>query len=124
MEGLIPMLYRAIKRNRVRSRYECLSSASAPTYDVSDFYPTGGRAQAICHFHLTAPLQGSSETGSGDLFADRGMDSGRHRRAHSSLVDYSFGKRIAVEEDVHRLQKQRVNRVRSFRMLSCCLTGA
>ncbi|CAN6563857.1 hypothetical protein ACFX13_026454 [Malus domestica] len=50
MEGLIPMVYKAMKRNRTRRQYSCLSSSSSlaaatppvsgqtSNYNIADFY--------------------------------------------------------------------------------------
>ncbi|KAJ0258486.1 hypothetical protein HA466_0072660 [Hirschfeldia incana] len=35
MDGLIPMAFRAVKKNLTRRRYECLSSSTATTRDQS-----------------------------------------------------------------------------------------
>ncbi|KAJ4833641.1 hypothetical protein Tsubulata_001263 [Turnera subulata] len=38
MEGLIPMVFKAIKRTKTRRHYECLSSDSSVNYNVADSY--------------------------------------------------------------------------------------
>ncbi|GAA0186695.1 hypothetical protein LIER_33983 [Lithospermum erythrorhizon] len=43
MEGLIPLVFKTIKRNRTRSQYEYLSSGTASAghhqmYNITDFY--------------------------------------------------------------------------------------
>ncbi|CAO2821721.1 unnamed protein product [Amaranthus hypochondriacus] len=38
MEGLIPMFFRAIKKNKIRRQYRCLSMGNAQTYNLIDFY--------------------------------------------------------------------------------------
>ncbi|RVW69061.1 hypothetical protein CK203_052175 [Vitis vinifera] len=38
MEGLIPVVYKAIKRSKTRRQYECLSSGAAQSYNIPDFY--------------------------------------------------------------------------------------
>ncbi|OAY51344.1 hypothetical protein MANES_05G207200v8 [Manihot esculenta] len=38
MEGLIPLVYKAMKSNKSRRQYECLSSAAPLGYNPSDFY--------------------------------------------------------------------------------------
>ncbi|KAL0432841.1 UNVERIFIED_CONTAM: hypothetical protein Slati_2618400 [Sesamum latifolium] len=37
MEGLIPMVYKSLKKTRTRRRYECLSAGAAQTYNIQDF---------------------------------------------------------------------------------------
>lgn len=40
MEGLLPLVYRAIKKRRTRREYQCLSSGAALRYNInmSEFY--------------------------------------------------------------------------------------
>ncbi|KAK8281104.1 hypothetical protein V6Z11_D09G220500 [Gossypium hirsutum] len=38
MEGLIPLVYRRLKKAKTRRQYECLSSGAAKSYDISEFY--------------------------------------------------------------------------------------
>ncbi|XP_027343150.1 uncharacterized protein LOC113855720 [Abrus precatorius] len=41
MEGLLPLVYRAIKKHKTRRKYQCLSSGAAISYNMnmSEFYP-------------------------------------------------------------------------------------
>ncbi|XP_030527805.1 uncharacterized protein LOC115739077 [Rhodamnia argentea] len=122
MEGLIPMMYRAIKRNRVRSRYECLSAGASQTYNVADFYMNGqaqAQAQAQVQPHLyLGPA------------SDKAIcDQSRHRR-YRSTGDYSFGLTPGGDGDdmnawkgVAPHSKQVVRFRRSHSVLSC-FTGA
>ncbi|KFK35199.1 hypothetical protein AALP_AA5G253300 [Arabis alpina] len=46
MDGLIPMAFKAMRRNRTRRRYECLSSSADTTkesYDTYGFFPFAGK---------------------------------------------------------------------------------
>ncbi|KAJ6677535.1 hypothetical protein OIU85_008140 [Salix viminalis] len=38
MEGLIPLVYKAFRKKKTRSHYECLSSGAALSYNISNFY--------------------------------------------------------------------------------------
>ncbi|KAF2298696.1 hypothetical protein GH714_025266 [Hevea brasiliensis] len=38
MEGLIPLVYKAIKKSRTRRQYECLSSNASLGYNPADFF--------------------------------------------------------------------------------------
>ncbi|KAL0366561.1 UNVERIFIED_CONTAM: hypothetical protein Sradi_3546200 [Sesamum radiatum] len=110
MEGLIPMVYKSIKKTRTRRRYECLSAGAAQTYNIQDcctnddddqfsfsknkyFMPDGGRVPGLRGAH--------------------------HRRCNSVDVGRvgSFG-----PEDGACKPKQLV-RFRSQRLFSC-VTGA
>ncbi|KAG6664904.1 hypothetical protein CIPAW_02G125200 [Carya illinoinensis] len=77
MEGLIPMVYKAIKRNRVRRKYRCLSSGDAQSYNIADFY-----INDQSHVY-TLP---STQKIGGGLHIERNG----HRR-HSSVGDYGVG---------------------------------
>ncbi|GAV67156.1 hypothetical protein CFOL_v3_10665 [Cephalotus follicularis] len=41
MEGLIPMFCKAIKKNKTRRQYECLSAGAAQSYNMDDLYING-----------------------------------------------------------------------------------
>ncbi|KAI5557897.1 hypothetical protein BDE02_17G001900 [Populus trichocarpa] len=38
MEGLIPLVCKAFRKNKTRRQYECLSVGAALSYNISDFY--------------------------------------------------------------------------------------
>ncbi|KAK8685011.1 hypothetical protein V6N13_041022 [Hibiscus sabdariffa] len=38
MEGLIPLVYRTLKKAKTRRQYECLSAGAAQAYNIADFY--------------------------------------------------------------------------------------
>uniref|UniRef100_A0A7C9E2M3 Uncharacterized protein n=1 Tax=Opuntia streptacantha TaxID=393608 RepID=A0A7C9E2M3_OPUST len=38
MEGLIPLVCKAIKRSNTKRQYRCLSKGNAQTYNIADFY--------------------------------------------------------------------------------------
>lgn len=117
MEGLIPMVYRAIKKHKVRSHYECLSSGAAQTYNISDFHLTGSQTQAR-HLYLTPPPPHATTD------ATPREIRGGHRRSHSMAGDFSFGRRYELDDqDERRPRKQQLVRFRSTRVLSC-LTGS
>ncbi|CAA7396599.1 unnamed protein product [Spirodela intermedia] len=74
MEGIIPYVYREIKRRRTRSRYVCLSSEGAQKLGSTDF----GTAGAACR------LPQPPETAGGF----HGENVHGHRR-HRSMEDFS-----------------------------------
>ncbi|XP_062109580.1 uncharacterized protein LOC133821101 [Humulus lupulus] len=120
MEGLIPLVYRAIKKNRTRRQYECLSSgtAAAPQgYNIADFYVSD-------HHNLHHQAQN-----------DMMMKSG-HRR-HNSVGEYAFGSfsTPGAERDyittsttpttITAPKRARLVRFTSHRMFTfSCVTGA
>ncbi|KAL3619869.1 hypothetical protein CASFOL_034781 [Castilleja foliolosa] len=109
MEGLIPMVYRSLKKNKKRRTYKCLSSGAAQTFDfcTKDDYDDHQH-----NYYLISKQQ--------LVMANRVPGSrGPHHRRYNS-VDmarlWSF-----ASEDVYK-PKQR-ERFRSRGMLSC-ITGA
>lgn len=89
MEGLIPVVLRSLKRNKIRRRYECLSSGAAKPYTSKEF----------------------------DFDGDDGEDDlsgARYRRSCSVRVDGVRG--FAAMDDAY---KPKLVRFRSHRMLSC-----
>ncbi|PON68440.1 hypothetical protein PanWU01x14_095920 [Parasponia andersonii] len=123
MEGLIPMLYKAIKKSRTRRQYECLSSGTvSQTYNISEFYVLDGGSSSGVNYS-------SSSTQS-----QKNHMKSSHRR-HSSLGDYAFGfstpeNRInrPEERDVMATttpRRARLVRFRSHRMfMFSCVGGA
>ncbi|XP_008801134.2 uncharacterized protein LOC103715326 [Phoenix dactylifera] len=61
MEGLIPLVYRAIKRKKTRRCYKCLSSGAA-LFDYSEFNANG-------HMFMTPPPENHKHTSSGTTAA-------------------------------------------------------
>ncbi|CAN1197252.1 hypothetical protein LINPERPRIM_LOCUS43321 [Linum perenne] len=83
MDGLIPLVCRALKKTKTRRHYECLSSgASAPDFHVSADY---------------------------DLPAS--ADRGGHHRRHSSAGDFSKSERFESprkkQQEMVRFRSQR-----------------
>ncbi|OIT01950.1 PREDICTED: uncharacterized protein LOC109227747 [Nicotiana attenuata] len=97
MEGLIPLVYKSIKRNKTLRKYESLSSAGANSYNIEDFYPNES--------YLVAADGG-------------GAENYRHRRTQSFHVKYDGGlNSVSTPKD-----KQLV-RFTSHRMFSCVTGG-
>ncbi|WCJ21804.1 hypothetical protein M5689_003930 [Euphorbia peplus] len=65
MEGLIPLVYKAIKKSRTRGKYECLSSGSAMPFNPADFY-------------ISDPAHSITKSNAAEKF---------HRRSYSSVED-------------------------------------
>lgn len=137
MEGLIPMVYKAIKRNRSRQQHRrSLSSSQTPYFYVDDDVAAAAAAAA-------AAVHGGSATQSNFLYITPPAvnivnaittDHDHHRRHKSVSVVGDF--RISEEEqgtsfynnkqvDHHRRPEQLV-RFRSHRssfFSSCCISG-
>ncbi|KAL3752856.1 hypothetical protein ACJRO7_000284 [Eucalyptus globulus] len=121
MDGLLPMMYRAIKRKRVRSRYECLSTTASRTFNVADFYMNGQvQAQAQAQPHLySGPA------------SDRMIHNQSHHRRYASTGDYSFRLTPGGDEDSMNVMKgavgphsKQVARFRRSRSVLSCFSGA
>ncbi|KAJ7945197.1 RNA-binding protein [Quillaja saponaria] len=72
MEGIIPMVYKAIKKDNIRRKYRCLSTGVAQSYNIDDFYH---------EYHLTPSSQMVN-----DFHEERNGD----HRPFKSVEDYGF----------------------------------
>ncbi|GKV06175.1 hypothetical protein SLEP1_g18093 [Rubroshorea leprosula] len=111
MEGLIPMVYKAIKRNRTHRRYQCLSTGAAQSYNIADFYMDGQS-----HVHLTSSTE---KAGSFQPESDS------HHRRYKSMGDFSVGfpSMDHSRTDASPKASKQLVRFGSHRMFSC-VTGA
>ncbi|OWM84797.1 uncharacterized protein LOC116203699 [Punica granatum] len=118
MEGLIPIVYRAIKRTQTRRQYECLSSSAAQTYNIADFYPASSYGMPDTNAYTNGDLKAVGVGAGGRL-------SNGHRR-YNSLGDFSFSQDDREFDTGVRMKKQQQQqqlvRFRSHRMFSC-ITG-
>ncbi|KAL5075025.1 hypothetical protein RYX36_014009 [Vicia faba] len=101
MEGLLPLVLKAVKKNRTRRQYECLSSA---TYNISmsEIYPQN---QPL-HHHNQIPN------------SDKNIG---HRRCKTVGNGFQFPEQI-LSGSVSVSPPKKLDRPRSHRMFSC-LTG-
>lgn len=116
MDGLIPMVFKAIKKNKTRRQYECLSSGAAQSYNAADF-----------NSNIIAHQNSMYVTRSGEK-----MEPGHGHRRHKSVGDFyagysaanggGFGGGGGGGGSPPPRAKQLV-RFRSHRMFSC-VTGA
>ncbi|CAJ1974727.1 unnamed protein product, partial [Sphenostylis stenocarpa] len=108
MEGLLPLVFRAIKRNKTRSQYECLSSGSALSYNISmaEMYP---QTQDHVLRNQTPPTQ--------KVFHHEDHNFG-HRR-HNSVGDLSNGfQSTQMKTGVDSSSSNKLVRFRSQRLFS------
>ncbi|XP_010251933.1 PREDICTED: uncharacterized protein LOC104593665 [Nelumbo nucifera] len=108
-EGLIPYVYRAIKRSRSRRKYECITLGRVqtfPAYNYGEFPATSG------HYYLGPPPEK--------------MEAGLHEqpgpRRYRSMGGFSSARFYPKEDKGPGLSKDMV-RFSSNRFLSC-ITGA
>ncbi|XP_041989741.1 uncharacterized protein LOC121741113 [Salvia splendens] len=115
MEGLIPLVYKSLKKSQTRRKYECLSSgAAAQPYNIADFYMTDDNLDREYIGRRGSATPGPHDTQSGH--------SGAHHRRCSSVV-IEGGRGFASDGRAHPPPKKQIVRFRSHRMLSC-ITGA
>ncbi|KAL7145705.1 hypothetical protein ABFS83_07G105300 [Erythranthe nasuta] len=108
MEGLIPMVYKSLKKSKTRRNYECLSTGAAQAYNISDFYVKDGDNYVIAGPDKVSGLGGPPH----------------HRRYNSVHVAGGGGAARGFEEEEEEATKSKqLVRFRSHRMFSC-VTGA
>ncbi|XP_075503987.1 uncharacterized protein LOC142541317 [Primulina tabacum] len=116
MDGFLPLVYKSFKKNKVRRRYECLSSGTVDSYNIADFYHSEDAYRPHQHDVILQrePLKSSPLGGA------------HHRRYSSVHVAHVKSSGSASKfEDLDRgcdKPKQLV-RFRSHRMFSC-INGA
>lgn len=111
MEGLIPVVYKSLKKNKTKRQYECLSSGAAQAYNIEDFYMKDDHDH---HDYFSRKQYLMPDAGTAP-----GLHGAHHRRYNSVQVDHL--RSFASEDDAYK-PKQLV-RFRSHRMF-LCLTGA
>lgn len=108
MEGLIPLVYKTIKRTKTRRKYECLSIGVANTYNIENFYPKNGSKE----YEMSSfDVQNVVDSGGSDGQKEKNR---LHRRTKSLHVGYTD--RVSPEN------KQLV-KLRSHRRMFSCVTG-
>lgn len=122
MEGLIPLVFRTIKRTRTRRQYECLSTAGAAandTFNIQDFYPNGYYSSSN---NMMVVQNDYDYNGDRRKAENMGAEGRRHRRHMSLQVEYSGGFSPERAAAASKSSRQLV-RFKSSRMFSC-VTGA
>jgi hypothetical protein len=109
MEGLIPMVFKALKKSRVRRQYSHLSSGVAQSYNIADFYTS--EQSPVYMMPSTEKI--------GGLHIE---SNGTHHRRHKSVGAYAVGFSSAEDKRMEPSPKQLV-RFRSHRLFSC-VSGA
>ncbi|XP_057456307.1 uncharacterized protein LOC130747384 [Lotus japonicus] len=108
MEGLLPLVYRAIKKNRTRSQYECLSSSEAAlSYNISmsEIYP-----QTREHVHQIQTHEDK-------------INAHRRHKSVGDFYDNGFHSSHQIRNDAAgSTSPKQLVRFRSQRLFSC-LTG-
>lgn len=116
MEGLLPMVYKSIKKNRTRRQYQYLSSSSAATAqsynDIPDFCNNNNHQEK---------LQYGNNIDQGFFVTVEGMT---HRRRNSIQVDY-LGRHFSPDHHAAAAanNSRKLVRFSSHRFFSC-VSGA
>ncbi|KAL1533176.1 hypothetical protein AAHA92_33097 [Salvia divinorum] len=112
MEGLIPLVYKSLKKSQTRRKYECLSSgAAAQSYNIADFYMKGNDRdrEYMGRRGSTMPDLGGAH----------------HRRCSSVGIEGrpSAGD-LALDGGPPPPKKKQIVRFRSHHRMLSCITGA
>ncbi|KAK8478647.1 hypothetical protein V6N11_033039 [Hibiscus sabdariffa] len=112
MEGLIPLVYRTLKKTKTRRRYECLSSGAAQPYNITDFY-VQSPTQTRSHFYVE-----SNNTS----VAEKNIYGRGHRRRMSTGDISSSVNGMKITGDSTTPAGPKLTRFGSHKMFSC-VTG-
>ncbi|XP_028791292.1 uncharacterized protein LOC114747165 [Neltuma alba] len=116
MEGLLPLVFRAIKKSRTRRQYHCLSTGASLSYiNMAEICP---QTESQSQVYETAPTQKVAHHH--HLYAGNNHDH-RHHRRHKSVGDFDYGSPSAHEDRTDRGSSPPKQLVRfgSHRMFSC-----
>lgn len=119
MEGLLPMVYKSLKKNNTRRKYESLSSgtaALAQPYNISDFYVKDDHHD---HFRRRDYVTPDTDKVSGL----RGAHHHHHHHRRYDSVHVTGGAAGDFALEAADAKPKQLVRFRSHRMFSC-VTGA
>ncbi|CAJ2676736.1 unnamed protein product [Trifolium pratense] len=85
MEGLLPLIFRAIRKNKSRRKYKCLSSGAALRYN--DFYPQNDHDQGYGNYSYNEEPNYISRVDDDDDQYAKKIDF----RRHDSVTEFSNG---------------------------------
>ncbi|KAF7840205.1 uncharacterized protein G2W53_008687 [Senna tora] len=124
MDGLLPMVYKAMKKNRTRREYQRLPSGAAshniPLINMSEIYPQSTESHV---YQYEAPYNYSTQRVI-EFYEDNNQSRHPHRRP-KSVGDFGFGfssSSLRRQSTTRAAPKQQLVRFRSQRMFSC-ITG-
>ncbi|KAI9079638.1 hypothetical protein K1719_038259 [Acacia pycnantha] len=118
MEGLLPLVFRAIKRNKTRRQYHSLSTGSSLSYiNMAEICP---QTESQSHvFNETASTQKVSHHHN-HLYAGDEHDHRHHRRQTSvGDIDHRFSSAHEDRTDSGSPAPKQLVRFGSHRMFSC-----
>ncbi|MED6168157.1 hypothetical protein PIB30_009374 [Stylosanthes scabra] len=115
MEGLLPLMYRAIKKHTARRQYQCLSPSARALLDY-DFNIN------MAHHQETSIQNNSNAVVVDDDNRARAENNGHHRRYNSTGEFYGRSYSTTTRGPASADSKQLV-RFRSHRKFFSCVTG-
>ncbi|RAL48202.1 hypothetical protein DM860_005626 [Cuscuta australis] len=120
MEGLIPYIYRSIKRGITRRRYECLSSGAAAAADTINniqqrFLPNNQTINT--HYYSNYYSDGE------DIVGDDHPAAGHRRQQMSHRVEYPGGFSPERAAAAASCKSKQIGRFKCHKMFSC-VTGS
>lgn len=123
MEGLLPLVYRAVKKNQTRRQYERLPSgfaASSSSYNslinMAEIYPQR-RESNVYEYQTSNSIQRVTE-----FYAEKQSHRCRHHRRHKSVGEFDYGFSSPSARPTTGDAPKPLVRFKSHRMFSC-ITG-
>ena len=120
MEGLLPMVYKSIKKNITRRQYEHLSSGVAQSYNISDFNVSSNNYGGLIMNYSSSPMLTTTTTTKTTTQSSL--------RRHNSVNEYAFGSFSMQERDMSGAttapKRARLVRFTSHRMFMFSCVGS
>ncbi|XP_054807863.1 uncharacterized protein LOC129310052 [Prosopis cineraria] len=116
MEGLLPLVYRAVKKSRTRREYQRLRSVSSPLINMAEIYPRGSESH-LYQFQRPDSTQTVSELYSAS-------NNHPHHRRHNSVGDFTSGGRFSSSQrHATSAAPKPLVRFSSHRRMFSCITA-
>ncbi|KAK4264602.1 hypothetical protein QN277_025755 [Acacia crassicarpa] len=122
MEGLLPLIYRAVMKSRTRREYQRLRSVSSPLINRAETYPRSRSQSNLYQFETPDSTQTVTE-----LYADGGNNDHRRRRRHhqrhNSVGDFISGRYSSSQRHTNSASSKPPVRFSSHRRMFSCITA-
>ncbi|XP_028770478.1 uncharacterized protein LOC114727871 [Neltuma alba] len=115
MEGLLPLVYRAVKKSRTRREYERLRSVSTPLINMAEIHSRSSESH-LYQFQTPDSTQTVSE-----LYADSRKN--HHHRRHKSIGDFTSGGLSSSQRHTTSAAPKPLVRFSSHRRMFSCITA-
>ncbi|KAI9114321.1 hypothetical protein K1719_014549 [Acacia pycnantha] len=121
MEGLLPLVYRAVKKSRTRREYQRLRSVSSPLINMAETYSRSSQSN-LYQFGMPDSTQTVTE-----LYADGSNDDHhrrrRHHQRHNSFGDFISGRYSSSQRHTNSAAPKPPVRFGSHRRMFSCITA-